>query len=119
MVWRWMIGRTFTAAGIVIAVVTLTFFAIRWAPGEPFLPSDERPLAPSVEAALRRQYGLDQPIGTQYFRYLRALGRGDLGESFFQHRPGGWLVGEAISPTVFLGVMALGLGFLLGIAMGS
>lgn len=61
-------------------VVTLSFFAVRAAPGGPF--DLERPLDPAAMESLKRIYGLDRPLIEQYGRYLAALLSGDLGPSF-------------------------------------
>jgi len=37
--------------------------------------------------ALRKKYGLDQPLPVQYFTWLGAIARGELGKSIWEHRP--------------------------------
>jgi len=63
-----------------LAIITLTFFLMRVAPGGPF--DEERPLAPSVLENIRASYGLDKPLIEQYFTYIGNLFRGDMGPSF-------------------------------------
>ena len=63
-----------------LALVTLSFFIIRLAPGSPF--DQEQALSPAVRANLDAAFGLDQPLPAQYGRYLAGLARGDLGPSF-------------------------------------
>jgi peptide/nickel transport system permease protein len=113
------LGRLAAALAIVFTVVTLVFFAIHLAPGTPFLPTGDRPLDPSVEAGLRTRFGLDRPLGAQYVRYLGALARGDLGESFSQQRPVALALEEAIPNTVVLATTALAIDLLLGLAIGA
>jgi len=115
----WLLGRLAAALAIVFTVVTLVFFAIHLAPGTPFLPTGDRPLDPSVEAGLRTRFGLDRPLGAQYVRYLGALARGDLGESFSQQRPVALALEEAIPNTVVLATTALAIDLLLGLAIGA
>ena len=115
----WLLRRLVAALAIVFAVVTLVFFAIHLAPGTPFLPSGDRPLAPAVEAALRSRFGLDRPLGAQYVSYLGELARGDLGESFGQQRPVALALKEAIPNTVVLAATALAIDLLLGLAIGA
>src|SRR3546814_16106804 len=63
-----------------LIIVTASFFLMRAAPGGPF--DAEVDLAPLFRANLEARYGLDQPLGTQYLRFLdgrksgRATGRG-------------------------------------------
>jgi oligopeptide transport system permease protein len=55
-------------------IVTLAFAVVRAAPGGPF--DAEQSLPPQVKANLERAYGLDQPLITQYLRYLRTATSG-------------------------------------------
>jgi len=63
-------------------IASATFFAMHNVPGDPLL--NDRAMTPAVRANLEAKYGLDQPLSTQYFIYLRNLARGDLGISFTQ-----------------------------------
>jgi peptide/nickel transport system permease protein len=90
---------------------------------------DPRLNAASVEA-LRLRFGLDKPVlidldgpnpfDTQYFAYLGALARGDLGDSYnFRDRKVIDLIGEALVNTLWLvlpsQVISIVLGTLLGL----
>jgi peptide/nickel transport system permease protein len=115
----WLLRRLAAAIAIVFAVVTLTFFAIRLAPGTPFVPDSERPLSPAVEAGLRARFGLDRPLAAQYVSYLGAVARGDLGESFSQQRPVVLALEDAVPNTLVLAATALAIDLLLGLAIGA
>jgi peptide/nickel transport system permease protein len=115
---RWLVRRLAAALAIVLAVVTLVFFGIHLAPGTPFLPPADRPLNPAVEEALRTRFGLDRPLPVQYASYLRALARGDLGESFRQQRPVAAALADTIPNTLVLALAALFVDFALGIFIG-
>src|SRR5918996_873922 len=103
---------------MVFAVVTITFVLIHLAPGTPFLPDDERALDPAVLARLQAQFGLDQSLPVQYAKYLAALSRGELGESFSLRRPVADALADAIPHTLTLAGAALLIDFLLGLALG-
>lgn len=115
----WLLRRVAAALAIILAVVTLAFFAIHLAPGTPFVPAGERPLSPDIEAGLRARFGLDRPLPAQYLSYLGAVARGDLGESFSQQRPVTLALKEAIPNTVVLAATALAIDLLLGLAIGA
>ena len=114
----WLLRRCAAGIAIVFAVVSLTFVAIHLAPGRPFLPPDERPMNPAVVARLEHSYGLDQPIGVQYVRYLVALAHGEMGESFSQRRPVAAAIADAVPNTLLLTIAALAIDFTLGIVIG-
>lgn len=114
----WLLRRLAAGIAIVFAVVTLTFVAVHLAPGDPFLPADGRPMDPAAVARLRAAYGLDRPLLEQYGRYLVALGRGELGQSFSRRRPVAAAIGSALPNTVVLAGAALLIDFACGIAIG-
>jgi ABC-type dipeptide/oligopeptide/nickel transport system permease component len=76
--------------------------------------------APSTEQAeaLRREFGLDQPLPVQYGRFLTRVLRGDLGDSWVDRRPVMPQVLDALSYTLRLAAAALGLSIALGLAAG-
>lgn len=115
---RWLVRRLASSVAIVFAVVTLTFFVIRLAPGKPFMPQGDRPMDPAVEKALCEQFGCDKDLFTQYRKYLAALATGNFGVSFTHRRPVSELLARVIPNTLLLTSAALLLDFLLGVALG-
>lgn len=103
------------------AAVSLTFFALRVAGGDPVSNILAQGLATADQAAnLRHALGLDQPLGMQYLKFLSGLSRGDLGVSLYTSRAVSTIIGEQVPPTAALAsaglVVALAIGFFLGIA---
>jgi peptide/nickel transport system permease protein len=68
--------------------------------------------------ALRRQYGLDQPIYVQYWLWVSGLPLGDFGFSFDWNRPVGELIGERLAYSVALSLTALVVTYSLAIPIG-
>jgi len=65
-----------------LALMFLTFVAIRLVPGDPVeVRMGERGIAPERLAALRHELGLDQPIWRQFLDYVWHLAHGDFGVS--------------------------------------
>lgn len=114
----WLLRRVGAALAIVFAVVSFSFVAIHLAPGTPFLPEEGRAINRAAVARLRDEFGLDRSLPEQYVRYLGALARGQLGESFSQRRPVADAIATAAPNTVVLAGAALLIDFLLGIAIG-
>jgi oligopeptide transport system permease protein len=113
-----VLRRLAQAIPTLFAVVTASFFLIRLAPGGPF--DLERPLPPAAMANLARVYGLDQPLGVQYLRYLGALLTGDFGPSFsFRDLTVGELFARGLPVSMTLGALALALALGLGIGLGA
>src|ERR1700749_4379856 len=65
-----------------LALMFLTFVAIRLVPGDPVeVRVGERGIAPERLAGLRHELGLDQPIWKQFLDYLSHIAHGDFGVS--------------------------------------
>ena len=110
--------RIATAAVLLWLVVTLTFVLIRLAPGDPAAFLIPPGAAESEAARVRAELGLDRSMLVQYARWLPALLRGDLGNSFATGRPVASLLGEAAPVSLFLGGASLALTFLIGVPVG-
>ncbi|WP_342106532.1 ABC transporter permease [Methylobacterium sp. SI9] len=116
---RFILRRLAQSVPTLLAVVTVSFFLMRLAPGGPF--DLERPLAPAAMENLRRVYGLDRPLIVQFGSYLASLAQGDLGPSFsFRDQSVLDLIARGLPVSATLGglaiLLAMGLGVGLGIA---
>ena len=100
-------------------VLTLTFFLVHASPGDPLDRYISPRIPPETIAQIRRQFGFDQPLPLQYFKWLQQSLRGDWGYSLTQHRPVAHILAEAIPATLQLTVPVLTLNFILGIALGA
>jgi len=115
---RYFLTRLTAAIPTLFVIVTITFFLIRAAPGGPF--DQEQTLPPEIMANLQNAYGLDQPIWTQYGRYLGALLRGDFGPSFkYRDFSVTELIGQGFPVTLELGSIAMALALILGVPIGT
>lgn len=111
--WRFVGGRLLQAIPVILAVITVTFFLVRIAPGGPF--DSEKAVIPEVKAALEAQYRLDLPLGQQYLAYLRDLARGELGPSFkYPGRSVNELIAAGLPATAELGAYSLLVAVVLG-----
>lgn len=99
-------------------VVTLTFFLMHAIPGDPF--TQEKAIPAEIMKALYRHYGLDQPIGVQYLKYLKGLLTWDFGPSFkYQGRTVNEIIQEGFPVSFTLGCEALFLSIGGGIILGA
>jgi ABC-type dipeptide/oligopeptide/nickel transport system permease component len=88
-------------------VLTLVFLMIHIVPGDPIEQMLGEGAAPGEIVQLRQALGLDQPLPTQYGRYLLQLCRGDLGQSFKFHAPVRKVIFERYPATLSLAFLAL------------
>lgn len=111
--------RLGAAAVLMLVVLSVTFFFIHLAPGDPTLLFEDPRLGIENRRELRRIYGLDRPLPEQYFRWLRAvLLTGDWGISYVHLRPAMQVIRDRIPATLLLAGVALTLQFALGIPLG-
>ena len=99
-------------------IITLTFILMKALPGDPL--SQERSYAPEVMQALREHYGLEDPLLTQYTRYLGAVAHGDLGPSFvYKGRRVNDIIRDSFPISARLALQALTLAVVAGVSLGS
>jgi peptide/nickel transport system permease protein len=116
---RWLTQRALQALAAFAISLTILFFLMRAAPGDPLARVTEgRPLSPAEIAVLRARYGLDQPVTTQFRSFLGGLVRGDLGVSIEYGRPVTGLLAERLPATLLLGGSVLLLNFTVGLWLG-
>jgi len=115
---RALLRRAFTGLAVVLGVVTLMFFLIRLAPGDPALLLVGPTASEEQLAAQRRSLGLDEPLPQQYASWLARFTRGDWGASIATGRPVSAMIAEAWPATVRLVGLSLLLSYVLGIMVG-
>jgi peptide/nickel transport system permease protein len=109
------IGQTVLTAFLATASV---FVLLRLAPGDPaanYAPPN--PTSAQLEA-IRREFGLDQPIWVQFATFLSHLFHGDVGTSFFFKQPALDVVMERLPYTITLAVAAILLTTVVAIPLG-
>lgn len=126
---RYIVQRVLLAIPTLILVSIISFVIIQLPPGD-YLTSyiaqvrqTEGDAAAnqlgSLVVQLRAQYGLDQPIHVQYYRWVsNILLRGDFGYSFEQKMPVNILIWERLVLTVVLTGTTLIFTWLLAIPIG-
>ena len=80
---NYLVRRLLLAVPGLLGISVILFGVLALAPGDPFsdLASDPS-IPPSVAAALRAKFGLDDPVYLRYFHWLGAMLHGDWGFSF-------------------------------------
>ncbi len=104
---------------VILGVVTLMFFLIRVAPGDPALLLVGPTATPEQLAAQREALGLDRPLPQQYAAWLGRFIRGDWGSSIATGRPVRSMISRAWPATVSLVGLSLLLSYLIGIVVGA
>ncbi|MCU1442281.1 MAG: transporter permease [Cryobacterium sp.] len=119
---RLVAARLGGAVFVLWAVATLTFFAVRLIPGDPaeaILGGPGSQTSEEALAAVRVEYGLDQPVFVQYLSQLLRLATGDLGRSYALNMDVAPLVLGQLGGTLTLAALALAVGWVLALALAT
>lgn len=107
---------------VLLLVSIFIFLAVRLLPGDPiYLLLQESSVAGASQeqlAALRAEYGLDQPLAVQYLAWLGALLQGDMGMSIFSKQPVADEIFRRLPITLELGLWSVVVSTLIGIPLG-
>ena len=115
---RYFFRRLAASLLLLFLVISLTFFILRLAPGDPSARIDDPRIPAEYQQQLRSLYGLDRPLGAQYLTWLAGVLHGDWGLSFTHRRPVTTVLAERFPATLLLTVTSLALQFGLGLTLG-
>ena len=115
---RFALLRFLWAIPTLLLVIVVAFLMVHAAPGGPF--DAERALPPEIEANIAKRYHLDEPLAQQFTRYLGGILKGDFGPSYrYRDYTVSELIGKAIPVSLKLGVLAMALAMVVGVAAGT
>lgn len=117
---RFVLRRLLQLVPVLLAIATLNFLLLQIAPGDAadIIAGQSGHATPEFVAALRAEFGLDQPMWKQYLIYIGKLVTLDLGYSFQYQLPVWSLILERLPATLLLMVPALFLAIGLGVVLG-
>jgi peptide/nickel transport system permease protein len=117
--WSYIVRRLLLGIPTLLGVTLIVFSLLHLAPGDPInamLPPD----APQeVVEMIKEQMGFNKPLPVQYWRWLKRVAVGDLGNSIATRRPVLDDMREALGNTFVLAISAAVLGFTLGVTLGT
>lgn len=115
-----LVSRIGKALVVVLGVVIINFFLIRLAPGDPaaVLAGQAGAGDAAYVEQLRVAFGLDKPVLTQLFLYLKGVVQLDLGFSYRNHVPVLDLIVERLPATFLLMSCAFVFSIVLGVLLG-
>ena len=112
-----VLKRLFESIPVLWAIVTITFFLIRLAPGGPF--DREKELDPQIQERIEAHYNLNAPLMEQYTDYMGGLLSGDFGPSFKNASSSvNELIAQSFPVSLELGFYALCVALLIGLTAG-
>ena len=117
---RYVARRLLQMIPVFIGTTLLIFLMVYALPGDPVRGLfGDKGGSPQVIAALRREYGLDQPILVQYWHYMKdMILHADFGTQIASQRPVTDVLGDAFPVTLRLAGLAFAIEVVLGIGLG-
>jgi len=103
---------------VVVIVLTIAFFIVRLAPGDPAALMLGPDATPQDALELRERLGLDRPIIIQYVTFISDAVRGDLGQSIFFNQPVTQVLKARAEPTILLSLFSLTVALLVAVPIG-
>ena len=104
---------------ILFIIMTIIFFLFRATGVSPIdMMAGGARMSVETREALVRQHGLDKPLWTQYFIYIKNLLKGDLGVSLYTLKPVSEIVMEKLPRTLLLFFPATIISYVIGIIVG-
>lgn len=116
---KYLERRVIHAVLLMVGASVLSFLFSSLAPGSFFDEMKLNPqISPETVAALRAQYGLDQPLPVKYFRWVKSVLRGEWGYSFAYNQPVRSLLVVRSRNTLLLTTLAMILAWLIAVPVG-
>jgi ABC-type dipeptide/oligopeptide/nickel transport system permease component len=104
---------------VLVAISILVFSIVHMIPGDPAVIAAGLEASPATVEAIRRDLGLDQPLGTQYVRFVTRALQGDFGVSVRTGAPVGQEILGRLPHTAILAAGGVALAVLLGLVVGT
>ncbi len=116
---RFIARRLLEAIPVLFIIVAVSFVMLHQAPGGPF--DSEKAVTPEVLRNLEAHYGLNNPLHTQFFDYLKSiLLHFDFGPSFkYPNRTVNEIIADKLPVSLELGLTSLTVALLIGIPLGT
>jgi peptide/nickel transport system permease protein len=114
---RFFFRRFIVALLVAMTVMTLAFILTRLSGDLAIAIAGPNATQADVDI-VRKAYGLDRPVVTQFFEWVGRAVTGDLGDSFFFKRRVSALIGERMPVTLALGLTGLVIALLVSLPLG-
>jgi len=102
----------------ILVASAIVFLMLRFIPGDPALLMAGEDPKPEVIQALRRQWGLEEPLPVQYLMFMRNVVEGNFGTSIRSGLPVSFEISLRLPHTIVLSVVAMTLSIVIGLLVG-
>ncbi|MEW6524635.1 MAG: ABC transporter permease [Bacillota bacterium] len=110
--------RVLVSVLLCLGVSMLVFLIVHMAPGDPVMMIAGLDTPPEVVAAIRREWGFDQPVYVQYLRWLQRALRMDFGVSLASRERVSYMILSRLPNTVKLNLVSYALTLAIALPVG-
>ena len=115
---QYLIKRVLLAAGILFTISIITFFVLNIIPGDPVALMLGDNADPQTIETVRHNLGMDKPLVQQYLEWITGFMTGNMGESYFQHKPVSSMLVTSFGYTARLAAVSYAVALALGLSIG-
>jgi peptide/nickel transport system permease protein len=116
---RYLLRRLLIAVPVLAGISLVLFTILALAPGDPLgEAATNANVPPEIQARIREQFGLNDPLPIRYARWFTAMVKGDWGYSFVSRVDVGALILQRLPTTLFVLGSAQLLGLLVALPIG-
>ncbi len=115
---HYLIERAWHSVVTLFLATVVVFLGVRALPGDPALALAGEDRTPEALAAIRSEYGLDQSLPVQFWRFVSHAVQGDLGTSIRTGATVRSMLSTALPVTIELSVLAILIATVLGVGAG-
>jgi peptide/nickel transport system permease protein len=114
----YILRRLLLAIPTLLGVSIAIFLLLHLVPGDPARMIAGPEASEEMVADIRKQFGLDDPLIVQYFRYMKNLFHADLGISYSMQTPVSQEIWIRLPATMQLAIISMIVGIFIGIIVG-
>jgi peptide/nickel transport system permease protein len=116
---RFVLWRPLQLLPVLFGISLITFALVRSIPGDPARLLLGTRATPTALARIRAQFGLDEPLWTQYLYFLKNLAAGEMGNSIVYKIGVLRLLATRIEPTLLLVLGSVLLSLLIAVPLAA
>ena len=116
---KFIFKRCLSAIPVLVVVLVLVFFLMRFLPGNPIYSIvEDADLTPEQLAIMEEKYGLNESVFQQFLKYIKNIFKGDWGDSYYNGKPVFENIFSRMEPTVVITLYSTLITLCLGIPIG-
>lgn len=116
---KFVIKRCLSAIPVLLVVLVLVFFLMRFLPGNPIYSiQEDADLTAEQLALMEEKYGLNESVFQQFIKYVKNILKGEWGDSYFNNKPVFDNIFGRMEPTLVITIYSTLITLVLGIPIG-